>query len=140
MNTTRTWTHAVITAAFAITAATMSFSVVLAETKDEDSAEKTCLDKLHAKGLACSRDHRACLSENTSEAQLYCDNEKDSCETRAQNSYRACEKAMVQGTVGPAIGKGDTGGVLVEPSPSAPDTKGGTVAPSPYGTRKGTTP
>jgi hypothetical protein len=140
MNTTRTWTHAVITAAFAITVAGVSFSVVLAETKKGDETEKTCLDKLHARGLACSRGHTACINENTTEAQLYCDTQKETCETRAQNAYRACEKAMVQGTVAPAIGTGDTGGVLVEPSPSAPDKKGGTWGPSPYGTRKGSTP
>ena len=94
MNTARTWTHAAITAAFAITAAGMSFSLVLAEQKDGASAESACLDKLHRAGLACSKNHRACIKENTTDAQLYCDTNKENCETRAKNAHRACDKAM----------------------------------------------
>jgi hypothetical protein len=65
----------------------------------------------------------------------------DECYDKCTRDYNSCMDAEARTpTVAPAIGKGDTGGVLREPPPPAPDTKGGTVAPSPYGTRKGSTP
>ena len=134
MNTTRTWTHAVITAAFAITAAGMSFSVVLAEPKKDDApTEKSCFDKLHAAGMACAKNYRGCIAEHTTDAQLYCDTKKETCETRAQNANRACEKAIVMPKSRLPFNPNTPG---VERPPLVPTdkgefggTKGGYVAP-----------
>ena len=137
MNATRTWTHTVVAAVFAIAVFGMSVSVAMAEKKKGDATGKSCNDKLHAAGLVCAKDYRECVAEYD---DPLCDTDKESCETKAKNSHRACENAALNGTVAPAVGMGDTGGVLREPPPSAPETKGGTVAPSFYGTRKGSTP
>ncbi len=129
MNATRTWTHAVVAAVFAIAVFGMLVSVAMAEKKKGDAPGKSCLDKLHAAGLVCAKDYQECVAEYD---DPLCDIDKESCETKAKNSHRACEKAALNGTVAPALGKGDTGGVLREPTLSAPGQKGGTTAPSPY--------
>ena len=58
------------------------------------------------------------------------------CYDQCNRDYESCmNQEARKGNLRPALGKGDTGGVLREPSPSAPDTKDGTVTPSPYGSR-----
>ena len=105
MNTTRTWTHAVITAAFAITAAGLSSSEVLSEPTATFGSKQqvACADAAGRRQKFCWQAYLDCkASKKPDESIRGCTDMYTGCEGKSHRLYERCIQ------LGPGVKPGGT--------------------------------